>query len=75
MYWYSKAAEQGLADAQNNLGACYYKGLGVKRSHTKAIGLFCKAAKQGNEIAIDNLNNLGYSWLLKLGHKKPIAEA
>src|ERR1035438_8547727 len=27
--WYRKAAEQGNADAQNNLGACYYAGEGV----------------------------------------------
>ena len=29
--WYRKAAEQGNADAQNNLGVCYVKGEGVPK--------------------------------------------
>ena len=30
-YWYKKAAEQGDADAQNNLGIMYERGYGVKK--------------------------------------------
>ena len=29
--WYTKAAEQGYAQAQNNLGVCYQGGKGVDR--------------------------------------------
>ena len=29
--WFQAAAEQGLADAQFNLGVCYLKGDGVKQ--------------------------------------------
>jgi len=34
--WYRKAAEQGYADAQNNLGLMYYSGQGVLQNHIKA---------------------------------------
>jgi hypothetical protein len=30
--WYRKSADQGDADAQNNLAACYKKGQGVEKS-------------------------------------------
>ena len=36
MYWYTKAAEQGDADAQFNLGECYRDGKGVEQSDEKA---------------------------------------
>lgn len=42
-----KAAEQGLARAQYNLGEKYYNGIGVARSYEKAVAWFLKAAKQG----------------------------
>ena len=31
--WYNKAAEQGVAYAQNNLGSMYYDGRGVSRDY------------------------------------------
>jgi hypothetical protein len=34
--WYRKAAEQGNADAQFNLGSMYYKSLGVPQDHVIA---------------------------------------
>ena len=34
---FTKAAEQGGADAQSNLGVCYYCGNGVKQNYTKAV--------------------------------------
>ena len=45
--WYRKAAEQGNADAQFNLGYCYLTGQGVSQDYTKAVMLYRKAAEQG----------------------------
>ena len=56
---YRKAAEQGLADAQYNLGLCYGKGVGVAQNYTEAVKWIKKAAKQGNAGAIEMLKLLG----------------
>ena len=45
--WYRKAAEQGLADAQFNLGFMYYKGKGVPQNFAEAAKWYRKAAEQG----------------------------
>ncbi|MCD7802218.1 MAG: SEL1-like repeat protein, partial [Clostridiales bacterium] len=50
-YWYEKAAQQGIAQAQFNLAACYYNGQGVTRDRAKAKEWFQKAADQGVEQA------------------------
>ena len=42
-----KAAEQGIAEAQSNLGLMYSDGLGVKQDYTEAAKWFRKAAEQG----------------------------
>jgi TPR repeat protein len=34
--WFRKAAEQGDAEAQNNLGAIYAQGQGVQRDYIRA---------------------------------------
>jgi TPR repeat protein len=44
--WYRKAAAQGIAAAQNNLGVCYEKGLGVPKNQAEADKWFRKAAEQ-----------------------------
>jgi len=49
--WYQRAAEQGHADAQNELAWLYGNGLGVPQSHNKAAFWFHKAAVQGHEEA------------------------
>ena len=49
--WYSKAAEQGDADAQNNLGYCYYFGEGVEQDYEEAVKWYTKAAEQGDAEA------------------------
>ena len=49
------AAESGYADAQNNLGDCYYYGHGVQKDYTKAVEWYQKAANQGNATAQCNL--------------------
>jgi uncharacterized protein len=55
--WYTKAAEQGNADAQNNLGNRYYNGEGVEKNYEKAVEWFTKAAEAGNTKALRNLRN------------------
>lgn len=54
--WFFRAAEQGLADAQFNLGLMYANGEGVEKDMTQASELFKKAAEQGH---VDAQNNLG----------------
>ena len=49
--WYRKAAEQGDAVAQTNLGAMYAKGEGVPEDYVRALAWFNLAAAQGVEIA------------------------
>jgi hypothetical protein len=46
--WYRKAAEQGHAKAQNNLGAMFVKGQGVSQDYHSAAAWFRKAAAQGD---------------------------
>jgi len=58
VYWYTKAAEQGYATAQNNLGICYENGQGVPKDNVKAVSWYTKAAEQGNENAQKNLKRL-----------------
>lgn len=55
MKWYTKAAEQGYANAQDNLGAIYYHGLIVNQDYKEALKWFSKAAEQGNVNAQDGL--------------------
>ena len=45
--WYEKAAEQGDAEAQYNLGVMYENGQGVDVNYKKAIEWYEKAAEQG----------------------------
>ena len=46
-----KAAEQGVAEAQCNLGLMYANGRGVQKEPLEAIKWFRKAAKQGLALA------------------------
>ena len=45
--WYRKAAEQGLAASQLQLGRLYYLGEGVPKDAAKAAAWLRKAAEQG----------------------------
>ncbi|MBR0315581.1 MAG: SEL1-like repeat protein [Synergistaceae bacterium] len=54
-YWYSKAAEQGWADAQNQLASMYYYGLGVNKDYKKAFEFYMKAAEQNNSAGMYNI--------------------
>ena len=60
--WYRKAAEQGYADAQNNLGLMYVNGYGMERNYRQAVEWFRKAAEQGHALG---QNNLG--WVYETG--------
>lgn len=53
--WYRKAAEQGDAEAQFNLGNAYDTGEGVPKDLGKAIEWYRKAAEQGNAKAQNNM--------------------
>ncbi|MBF0155114.1 MAG: SEL1-like repeat protein [Magnetococcales bacterium] len=55
-----KAAEQGDAMAQNNLGVLYATGQGVPRNHEKSLHWYRMAAQQGHAIAQYNLGGLYY---------------
>ena len=57
--WYRKAAEQGIAEAQYNLGVMYANGEGVPRDQAKAVEWLQKAAKQGLAKAQEALRRLG----------------
>ena len=53
--WYRKAAEQGDARAQYNLGNMYRNGRGVKQDNHEAMRWYRKAAEQGEALAQSNL--------------------
>jgi TPR repeat protein len=72
MAWYRKAAEQGFALAQNNLGAMYAKGLGVPKDDAQALAWFRKAAEQGVEQA---QTSIGISYELGNGVAKDAVQA
>ena len=57
--YFQKAAEQGHAEAQYNLGVCYYFGQGVTKSYPEAVKWLKKAAAQGHSDAINILKQLG----------------
>ena len=56
--WYRLAAEQGLADAQYNLGVTYHKGDGVPQNDKTAVRWWKLAAEQGNTSAQNNLGSM-----------------
>ena len=53
--YFRKAAEQGYADAQLNLGVCYANGKGVEKDLEQAVYWCRKAADQGDAGAQFNL--------------------
>ena len=48
-------AESGDADAQNNLGVCYYNATGVTKDYVEAVKWCRKAAEQNHAVAQVNL--------------------
>ena len=58
--WVRKAAEQGFARAQYDLGLMYEFGRGVERSYEKAVEWYQKAAEQGAASAQGLLGEMYY---------------
>jgi len=67
IHWYQAAADQGFADAENNLAMIYLDGRGVAKNPRKAIALWTKASDSGNTLA---LFNLGIQYLNGVGVSK-----
>ena len=70
--WYRKAAEEGLANAQNNLAWMYVNGRGVERNYGQAIEWIRKAAEQGLARA---QNNLGWMYTTGRGVERNYRQA
>jgi hypothetical protein len=49
--WYTRAADQGFADAQFNLGSLYYEGQAVPQDYVRAHMWFNLSAAQGMQDA------------------------
>ena len=56
--WFRKAAEQGHAGAQNELGLIYQNGEGVPQDYAEAVKWFRMAAEQGNAYAQNELDQM-----------------
>jgi TPR repeat protein len=56
--WFRKAAEQGYAEAQKDLGGLYETGKGISQDNAEAARWYRKAAEQGNASAQLNLGAL-----------------
>ena len=67
-----KAADQGLAEAQHNLGKVHHFGEGVQKDEVEAVRWYRKAADQGFAAA---QSNLGAAYYLGEGVPKDYAEA
>lgn len=59
--WYKKAADGGLSSAQNILGICYDKGLGVGQNYKTSFYWYKQAAMQDDVSALFNLGNCYFS--------------
>ena len=69
---YLKAAEQGDADAQAQLGRMYMDGLGVEQNAEKAMDWNMRAAEQGNAQGQEQIGQMYY---LGIGVTKSTEEA
>ncbi|MGU9958084.1 MAG: tetratricopeptide repeat protein [Arenicellales bacterium WSBS_2016_MAG_OTU3] len=56
--WYSKAAEQGHDEAQNDLGDMYYNGIGVAQDYKAAVEWYSKVGEQGIAEAQHSLGEM-----------------
>lgn len=61
VYYFKLAAEQGHAEAQHYLGACYGEGLGVELDYQQAIYWIKKAVGQGMTDAHGDLGIMYYA--------------
>ena len=56
--WYRRAAEQGHAQAQNNLGVMYEQGQGVRQDSALAQEWYGKICDNGDQKGCDNYRRL-----------------
>tara|TARA_B100000315_G_C14342024_1_gene480029 strand:+ start:332 stop:625 length:294 start_codon:yes stop_codon:yes gene_type:complete len=56
--WYRKAAEQGLATAQSNLGLMYDRGTGVLNDNVRAHMWYNVAGANGLKTGADNRKSI-----------------
>ena len=68
---YRKAADQGDAEAQCDLGVCYEVGSGVPKDEVEAVKWYRKAAEQGNAAA---QSGLGGCYAYGIGVKEDAVE-
>ncbi len=59
VYWYTRSAEQGNADAQCKLGECCRFGRGLARDARQAAVLWRRAASGGSARAAEYLRLYG----------------
>jgi len=69
---WEKAANQGNAEAQTNLGNMYHNGQGVRQDYQEAVKWYRKAANQGYAEA---QSNLGVMYGLGQGVRQNISKA
>lgn len=60
VYWFRKAADQGLEDSQFSMGLCYEDGRGVTQNLEQAVYWYTKAAEQGHAQAQYHLARMYY---------------
>jgi len=70
--WTRKAAEQGDALGQNNLGVMYSAGRGVPQSDTEAVRWYRQAAEQGHAAAQDELRKRGLTWTVQIPEQQEV---
>ncbi len=70
--WYEKAAAQGVAEAQHNLGILYDNGWGVRQDYARARAWYEKAAAQG---VAEAQYNLGVLYVFGRGVRQDYAKA
>ena len=70
--WTLKAANQGNALGQRQLGEMYDSGVGVEKNHGEALKWYRKAAEQGDAVG---QTNVGYMYARGKGVEKDNVEA
>lgn len=58
MMWSRRAAEQGIAEAQYNVGSMYLRGWGVPMDEAQARAWYERSASQGFEMAKRRLQDM-----------------
>lgn len=69
VYWFSRAADGGVANAHYNLGVMFQQGLGVRKDVKKALGWYKSASELGHPEA---MYNLGIAYIEGVGTKRDI---